>query len=55
MSGEGVGGDLHQRGDHVHARLPGKFEFLPVRLGFGIGLSLNFEEYGLFSRHECRF
>ncbi len=30
VAGDRVGGDLHQRGDHVHAGVPGELELLPV-------------------------
>src|SRR4029077_17227404 len=54
LSSDGVGGDLHERGDDVHAWFPGKFEFLPVRLGLRGGLSFYLEEDCLFIRHDCR-
>src|SRR5437867_5296426 len=44
FTGNGVAGDLHHRGDHVHPWMPGKFELLPARLVVGRGLSANFEE-----------
>ena len=48
LSRDRIGGDLHQRGDHVHAWFPGKLEFFPERLGFRCGLSLDLETNLLF-------
>ena len=42
----GLARDLHQRGDHVHARVPGEFEFFPMGRSVGIVLALDFEDDG---------
>ena len=49
IAGDGVGGDLHQRGDHVHARMVGEFELFPVGLGGGSVLALDLEDDGFIS------
>ena len=38
-------------GDHVHARVPGKFEFFPVGPNVGVGLALDFEDYSFLFSH----
>src|SRR6185295_9050252 len=51
FTGDRVGGDLHQRRDHVHAWVPGKFEFLPVGTDVRVRLAFDLEDYGLGISH----
>ena len=44
LAGDGVGGDLHERGDHIHARMPGEFELFQIRLGRGSVLALDLDQ-----------
>ena len=47
VGGDRVGGDLHHRGDDVHAGTPLQLEALPHRGSIGAGLALDFELHGL--------
>jgi hypothetical protein len=49
VAGDGIRGDLHQAGDHVHTLMVGEFELFPVRLGSGIVLALDFDDDGFIS------
>ena len=51
LAGDGVSGDLHEGGDHVHARMPGQFELFPVGSGSGSVLALDCDDDGLMFSH----
>ena len=46
VASDRIGGDLHERGDDVHAGLVDKLELFPARLVAGRSLAANFEENG---------
>src|ERR1700689_5417995 len=51
VASDGVGGDLHERGYHVHARMPGELKLFPVGIGSGVVLALDFYDYGFMFSH----